>query len=80
MAHDHRGRPIYDPHMNVVERLRADGRARRGASSRAAMLDTGREGYIDPEDMHGFSFVDENEGYDDYDYVNDPHDTEGYDR
>lgn len=78
MAHDHRGRQIADPHMHVVEAMRS--RARAGRSGRAAMLDTGREGYIDPEDMHGFSFVDENEGYDDEDYVNDPYSTEGYDR
>jgi len=78
MAYDHRGRQISDPHMHVVEAMRS--RARAGRSGRAMSLDTGREGYVDPEDMHGFSFVDENEGYDDEDYVNDPYSTEGYDR
>lgn len=78
MAYDHRGRQISDPHMHVVEAMRS--RARTGRSGRAAMVDTGREGYVDPEDMHGFSFVDENEGYDDEDYVNDPYSTKGYNR
>lgn len=78
MAYDHRGRQISDPHMHVVEAMRS--RARDGRSGRAMSLDTGREGYVDPEDMHGFSFVDENEGYDDEDYVNDPYSTKGYNR
>jgi hypothetical protein len=43
-------------------------------------LDTGREGYIDPEDMHGFSFVDDAGRMDNEDYVNDPYDDEDYDR
>lgn len=76
MAHDHRGRPIADPHMHVVEAMRS--RARRGGTGRAVRLDTGAEGYIDPEDMHGFSFVGETGREEDF--VNDPHDDEDYDR
>lgn len=78
MAHDHRGRPIADPHMHVVEAMRS--RSRRRPGPLRAMSFPEQEGYIDPEDMHGFSFMDENEGYDDEDYVNDPHDDEDYDR
>lgn len=78
MAHDHRGRPIADPHMHVVEAMRS--RARGGRSGRAMALDTGREGYVDPEDMHGFSFVDDAGRMDDEDYVNDPYDDEDYSR
>jgi hypothetical protein len=78
MAHDHRGRQIADPHMHVVEAMRS--RARQGRGNRAVALDTGREGYIDPEDMHGFSFVDDAGRMDNEDYVNDPYDDEDYSR
>jgi len=61
MAHDHRGRPIADPHMHVVEAMRSQVRKNPSTGGRVTMLDTGREGQIDPEDLHGFSFFDEGE-------------------